>query len=77
MKLSLPGLGDLGINLMVGQHSVSCHFSAGSAFAETLINASSSQLVSRLKRLGFAHTAVDVAHELRSRPRRPSPRCRA
>ncbi|HZO29377.1 MAG TPA: flagellar hook-length control protein FliK [Chloroflexota bacterium] len=63
MKLSLPGLGDLGINLMVGQHSVSCHFSAGSAFAETLINASSSQLVSRLKRLGFAHTAVDVAHE--------------
>jgi hypothetical protein len=63
MKLSLPGLGDLGVNLMVGQHSVSCHFSAGSAFAEALLNASSGELVGRLKRLGFAHTAVDAAHE--------------
>jgi hypothetical protein len=63
MKLSLPGLGDLGVNLMVGQHSVSCHFSAGSAFAEALLNASSSELVGRLRRLGFAHTAVDAAHE--------------
>jgi hypothetical protein len=63
MKLSLPGLGDLGVNLMVGQHSVSCHFSAGSAFAEALLSASSDELVRRLKRLGFAHTAVDAAHE--------------
>ena len=62
MKLSLPGLGDLGVNLMVGQHSVSCHFSAGSAFAEALLNASSGELTGRLKRLGFAHTAVDAAH---------------
>ena len=63
MKLSLPGLGDLGVNLMVGQHSVSCHFSAGSAFAEALLTASSDELVGRLKRLGFAHTAVDATHE--------------
>ena len=63
MKLSLPGLGDLGVNLMVGQHSVSCHFSAGSAFAEALLSASSDELVGRLKRLGFAHTAVDAVHE--------------
>jgi hypothetical protein len=63
MKLSLPGLGDLGVSLMVGQHSVSCHFSAGSSFAEALLSASSSELVGRLKRLGFAHTAVDAAHE--------------
>jgi hypothetical protein len=51
------------VNLMVGQHSVSCHFSAGTAFAEALLNASSSDLVGRLRRLGFAHTAVDAAHE--------------
>jgi hypothetical protein len=63
MKLSLPDLGDLGVNLMVGEHSVSCHFSAGSAFAEALLSASSDELVGRLKRLGFAHTAVDAAHE--------------
>jgi hypothetical protein len=63
MTLSLPSLGDLGINLMVGQHSVSCHFSAGSQFAEALLNASSGELVGRLKRLGFAHTSVDAAHE--------------
>lgn len=63
MKLSLPGLGDLGVNLMVGQHSVSCHFSAGSAFAEALLSASSDELVGRLKGLGFAHTAVDAVHE--------------
>ena len=63
MKLSLPGLGDLGVNLLVGRHSISCHFSAGSSFAEALLNASSGELVGRLKRLGFAHTAVDAAHE--------------
>ena len=63
MKLALPGLGDLGVSLMVGQHSVSCHFSAGSQFAEARLNASSGELVGRLKRLGFAHTAVDAAHE--------------
>jgi hypothetical protein len=63
MKLSLPSLGDLGVNLMVGQHSVSCHFSAASPFAEALLTASSSELVGRLKRLGFSHMAVDAAHE--------------
>jgi hypothetical protein len=28
-----------------------------------MLTASSSELVGRLKRLGFAHTAVDAAHE--------------
>jgi hypothetical protein len=63
LKLSLPGLGDLGVNLTVGQQSVACHFAAGSRFAEALLNASSGELVGRLQRLGFAHPAVDVAHE--------------
>jgi hypothetical protein len=71
MKLSLPGLGDLGVSLMVGQHSVSCHFSAGSAFSEALLSASSGELVGRLKRLGFAHTAVDAAHEPMQTPAPP------
>jgi hypothetical protein len=68
MKLNLPGLGDLGVNLMVGQHSVSCHFSAGSAFAEAMLSASSSELVGRLKRLGFSYTSVDAAHERIEQP---------
>jgi hypothetical protein len=63
LKLSLPGLGDLGVNLTVGQHSVACHFAAGTSFAEALLNANSSELVGRLKQLGYAHTAVDAAHE--------------
>ena len=63
LKLNLPGLGELGIYLTVGQQSVACHFAAGSTFAEALLNASSSDLVGRLKRLGFTHTAVDAAHE--------------
>jgi hypothetical protein len=68
MKLNLPGLGDLGVNLMVGHHSVSCHFSAGSAFAEAMLSASSSELVGRLKRLGFSYTSVDAAHERIEQP---------
>jgi hypothetical protein len=68
MKLNLPGLGDLGVNLMVGQHSVSCHFSAESAFAEAMLSASSSELVGRLKRLGFSYTSVDAAHERIEQP---------
>jgi hypothetical protein len=63
LKLSLPGLGELGVNLTVGQHSVACHFAAGSTFAEALLNASSSELVGRLKQLGYTNTAVDAAHE--------------
>jgi hypothetical protein len=68
MKLNLPGLGDLGVNLMVGQHSVSCHFSAESAFAEAMLSANSSELVGRLKRLGFSYTSVDAAHERIEQP---------
>lgn len=63
LKLSLPGLGELGVNLTVGQNSVACHFAAGSAFAESLLTASSRELVGRLKQLGYAHTAVDATHE--------------
>jgi hypothetical protein len=63
LKLSLPGLGDLGVNLTIGQQSVACHFAAGTSFTEALLNASSGELVSRLKRLGFANPAVDAARE--------------
>ena len=63
LKLSLPGLGDLGVNLTVGQHSVACHFAASTAFAEALLTASSTELVGRLKRLGYGHTTVEAAHE--------------
>jgi hypothetical protein len=63
MKLNLPGLGDLGVNVTIGKHSVACHFAAASPFAEALISASAGELVGRLKRLGYAHTAVDAAHE--------------
>jgi hypothetical protein len=68
MKLNLPGLGDLGVNLTVGQHSISCHFAAESAFAEAMLSASSSELVGRLKRLGFSYTSVDAAHERIEQP---------
>jgi hypothetical protein len=63
LKLSLPGLGALNVNLTVGKHSVGCHFGVASSFAEALIGASSGELVGRLKRLGYAHTAVDAAQE--------------
>jgi hypothetical protein len=63
LKLSLPGLGDLGVNLTVGQHSVSCHFSAATPFAEALLTAGAGDLVGRLKELGYSHAAVDAAHE--------------
>jgi hypothetical protein len=63
LKLSLPGLGDLGVNLTIGQQSVACHFAAGTSFTEALLNASSGELVNRLKRIGFANPAVDAARE--------------
>ncbi|MCC7367890.1 MAG: flagellar hook-length control protein FliK [Chloroflexi bacterium] len=63
LRLNLPGLGDLAVNLTVGQHSVACHFGAATPFAEALLNASASELVGRLKRLGYGHTTVDAAHE--------------
>ncbi|MGE3910741.1 MAG: flagellar hook-length control protein FliK, partial [Chloroflexota bacterium] len=63
LKLNLPGLGELGVNLTIGQHSVACHFSTSSQFAEALLTASSSELTGRLKRLGYGHTSVDAAHE--------------
>jgi hypothetical protein len=68
LKLSLPNLGDLGINLTVGQSSIACNFSASSAFAEALIGASSSELVGRLKRLGYQQTTVDAAQQTSSEP---------
>jgi hypothetical protein len=64
LKLSLPGLGDLSVNLTVGQHSVACHFSTATSFAEALVTASSSELVGRLKRLGYGHTTVEATHGL-------------
>lgn len=63
LKLNLPGLGDLGVNLTIGQQSVACHFAAATSFTEALLNASSGELVNRLKRLGFANPAVDAARE--------------
>jgi hypothetical protein len=63
IRLDLPSLGDLGVNLTIGQHSIACHFSASSPFAEALLTASATELVGRLKRLGFSHTAIDAAHE--------------
>jgi hypothetical protein len=69
LKLNLPGLGDLNVNLTVGQHSVACHFGASTPFAEALLTASSSELAGRLKRLGYGHTTVEAAHE----PPAPTP----
>jgi len=63
IRLDLPSLGDLGVNLTIGQHSVACHFSAATPFAEALLTASTTELMGRLKRLGFSHTAIDTAHE--------------
>jgi hypothetical protein len=63
LKLDLPGLGELGVNLTVGQNSVACHFAAGSAFAEALLTASAGELVGRLKQLGYAQTTVGTTHE--------------
>jgi hypothetical protein len=63
IRLDLPSLGDLGVNLTIGQHSVACHFSAATPFAEALLTASTTELIGRLKRLGFSHTAIDAAHE--------------
>jgi hypothetical protein len=63
LKLSLPGLGDLGVNLTIGQQSVACHFAAGSAFAEALLSAGAGQLIGRLQRLGYPQTSVEAAHE--------------
>lgn len=63
MRLDLPSLGDLGINLTIGQHSVICHFSAATPFAEALLTASGEELVGRLKRLGYSHSAVDAVRE--------------
>jgi hypothetical protein len=63
IKLDLPGLGGLGVNLTIGQHSVACHFAAATPFAEALLSASAGELVGRLKRLGYGHTTVDAAVE--------------
>lgn len=63
LRLNLPGLGDLSVNLTVGQHSVACQFATSTQFAEALLTASSSELVGRLKRLGYGHTTVEAAHE--------------
>jgi hypothetical protein len=63
IKLDLPGLGGLGVNLTIGHHSVACHFAAASPFAEALLSASAGELVGRLKRLGYGHTTVDAAVE--------------
>jgi hypothetical protein len=71
LKLSLPGLGNLSVNLTVGQHSVACHFATATPFAEALLTASASELVGRLKRLGYGHTTVEAAHEPPSVSPRP------
>jgi hypothetical protein len=63
LKLSLPNLGGLAINLTVGQSSVACSFAATSSFSEALIGASSGELVGRLKRLGYQQTTVETVQE--------------
>jgi hypothetical protein len=63
LKLSLAHLGDLAINLTVGQNSVACSFAASSSFSEALIGASSGELVGRLKRLGYQQTTVETVQQ--------------
>ena len=83
LKLSLADLGDLAINLTVGQSSIACTSRLASSFSEALIGASSGELVGRLKRLGYPQTTVETVQQAVSpassvaatRPA-PSPRVR-
>ncbi|MCC6174519.1 MAG: flagellar hook-length control protein FliK [Chloroflexi bacterium] len=77
LRLQLPNLGDLRIRLAVGTSNVSCHFTSSTPFSEALLDATSSELVGRLERLGFRSPLVDATHRPNPAPAGvPTPRVR-
>lgn len=58
IKLDLPALGELRVNLTVTGSRVACRFEAETPFADALLRASVGDLSTRLERLGYREPAI-------------------